>query len=268
MSHAHSSRRGAIKALILIASGTLPGTAQDNTPHVTASPQAANEQSLHVVKIASPSLALVARAMGERLRDPDKARMVMRGTLSQNGRTVLTDILWQSPGKLAISVGGSSPSALQFDPIQPASSNSRSPAEDQVFESLYADLPETFLADVGEGATYRYLGGRFRLDDGSDSGYSGPYLDVYQVLPHTGKRLGAANNEYARFYRFSSETMLAHSVTYVRGSESNPTQVETRFLGWHLSAGEMVPKEIVRLENGKEALRFTLESAVFLPAIQ
>lgn len=219
------------------------------------------------VAIGSPGLARAARAMGERLKDPTKARIVMRGTLLQDGRSIPAVILWQTPGRVAISLGGVTPGALQFDPSQPTEVQRRTPAEDRIFESLYADLPETFLADIANGAACRYLGGRFRLDDGTDPEYGGPFLEVYQVLPRTGPRLRAAKNEYARYYRFASESMLAHSVIYMSGPESNATQVETRFLGWSSRAGEMMPSEIIRLENGKETLRFTAEAAEFLPAV-
>ncbi|MCC7342094.1 MAG: hypothetical protein IT170_13525 [Bryobacterales bacterium] len=219
------------------------------------------------IAVGSPGLARAAQAMGERLKDPAKARIVMRGILLQDGRPTPAVILWQTPGRVAISLGGITPGALQFNPSRPDDVQRRTPAEDRIFESLYADLPETFLADMANGAAYRYLGGRFRLDDGSDPEYGGPFLEVYQVLPRTGSRLRAANNEYARYYRFSSETMLAHSVIYMRGPESNATRVETRFLGWSSRAGEMMPSEIIRLENGKETLRFTTEAAEFLPSV-
>jgi hypothetical protein len=79
--------------------------------------------------------------------------------------------------------------------------------------------------------------------------------------------LKASGTAFARFYRFDSETGLPHSVTYTQGSESNPIQVETRFLDWVSVDGETVPKEIVRIENGKEVLRFTTGEAQFLPAV-
>ncbi len=220
------------------------------------------------VRAVTPSLAQVERALGKRLRDTTKARMVLSGLITRQAGSTPATIVWEMPGKLFVSLGAASPSNLQFDPSSDLAQVSRSKEEAQIFDSLYVDLPETFLADTSEGAAYRYLGGRFRLDDGSDPTYPGPYLNVYQLFPRAGKRLKAADSAFARFYRFDSETGLPHSVIYSQGSDSNPIRVETRFLDWVSINGETVPKVIVRTENGQEVLRFTTGEVSFLPAVK
>lgn len=127
-------------------------------------------------------------------------------------------------------------------------------------ESLTYDSAEHFFNAQMQGNAMRFLGSRFRTDDGSTPDYSGPYFDIYKIAD----RIDASGEERAvKLYYFNSETLLLERVIYVINRNGSETNIETQLSDWRVEDGQKVARRIEHYENGKSVFVLKIRSAQF-----
>lgn len=209
----------------------------------------------------SPKLAMHLNALGNRLETPGKERLTITGELRSSAMSQAREIAatLEFPDKLRLDIqNGHQNRLITFDKQeikgQPA------PDELDLVESLNYDSAEHFFNTQIQGNAMRFLGSRFRTDDGSNPDYSGPYFDIYKIAD----RIDASGEERAaKLYYFNSETLLLERVTYVINRNGSEINVETRLSDWRDEDGQKMARRIERLENGKSVFVLNVRSAQF-----
>lgn len=207
-------------------------------------------------------LQFALRVLGDRLEVPGKERLTMTGTLTRTAGSNVA-VVTSEPGKVRIdeTVSGLVRS-VGFDGTRMWTTSGAVTVQDQqLIEMLVNDIAERFFATQMEGQATRFLGERFRLDDGRSATYSGPYYDVYLVAEQGG---GLAEARRQKFYYFNSDTAVLERVRYEIGSGTGRTRVEV-VLNWRVQDGQRVPARIVRNENGRAVLTLDFPSTLIAP---
>lgn len=212
----------------------------------------------------SPRLRSHLNALGNRLENPGKERLTIAGTLlpsiDRQSREVVA--VFEFPDQLRlVSQNKLQVRLITFDGQRAkATANRFESGELELIETLAYDSAEHFFATQLQGKAMRFLGSRFRIDDGSSPDYSGPYFDIYQIAD----QIEASGEERAaKFYYFNSDTSLLERVTYVINRDGSEVNVETRLSDWRIEDGQKVARRIERLENGKSVFVLNLRSAQF-----
>jgi hypothetical protein len=207
--------------------------------------------------LLSPRLTLNLSALGNRLERPGKERLTLMGTL-QIGATAQTRefaATLEFPDRLRLGLGGPQNRAITFDGQQ---ARTVTPDEMDLIETLSYDSAEHFFAAQMQGNAMRFLGARFRTDDGSSPDYNGPYFDIYKIAD----QIKASGEERpAKLYYFNSETLLLERVTYLINRGGLEMSVETKLSDWREVDGQQVARRIERLENGKSVFVLNVRSA-------
>jgi hypothetical protein len=208
----------------------------------------------------SPRLALNLNALGNRLEKPGQERLALVGTWRVTGTSQPREFAatLEFPDKLRLTVGGPQNRVITFDGQQTKAT--QTPAADDLYliETLAYDSAEHFFAAQMQGNAIRFLGARFRTDDGSTPDYDGPYFDVYKIAD----QIKASGEERsAKLYYFNSDTLLLDRVTYVVNRGGSEINVETKLTDWRVIDGQQVARRIERLENGKSVFVLTMRSA-------
>jgi hypothetical protein len=208
--------------------------------------------------LLSSRLASNLNALGNRLEKPGKERLTLMGILRTGGETREFAATLEFPDKLRLAVNGPQSRVIAFDGEQTAVSAA---ADDlDLIETLAYDSAEHFFAAQMQGKAMRFLGARFRTDDGSALDYSGPYFDIYKIAD----RIQASGQERpGKLYHFNSETLLLERVTYVINRGGAEISVETRLSDWRGVEGQQVARRIERFENGRSVFVLTVGSVQF-----
>lgn len=243
-------------AKILRHSPAEPETAQ-NSAKVTKL-----DRNLYVRRsLLSSRLALNLSALGNRLEQPGRERLIMMGSLrlADTAKTLELAAFLEFPDRLRLSLGAPQNRALIFDGQQAKALLTPATSDDlDLIETLVYDSAEHFFAAQMQGKAMRFLGSRFRLDDGSNPDYSGPYFDVYKVAD----QIKASGHERpAKLYYFNSDTFLLERVTYVINRGGADINVETKLSDWQETGGQQVARRIERFENGRSVFVLTSWSA-------
>lgn len=215
-------------------------------------------QNIYVRRsLLSSRLALNLSTLGNRLEQPGRERLILMGNLRLAGSAQALEFaaFLEFPDRLRFSLGAPQHRALIFDGQQttPATSDDL-----DLIETLVYDSAEHFFAAQMQGNAMRFLGSRFRLDDGSNPDYSGPYFDVYKIAD----QIKASGQERsAKLYYFNSDTFLLERVTYVINRGGAEISVETKLSDWKETGGQQVARRIERFENGKSVFVLTSWSA-------
>lgn len=213
-------------------------------------------------------LGEVADALGTRLRSVEQPRVTLTGVLVRAGESRALEITWQLPGKFRISdAQGALVAYAGAGKLAPVASRGVDSAT--LVQALVSDQVESILHSIATTGGVRFLGSRFRKDDGRAAVYTGPYANLYmQSLPR-----GAAGNLkeglLMRVIEFDSDTLLLRSVR-TQASDGRP-ESETRMQDWKRLNGESYPSEIIYLEDGREQFRFNvsrLDTGAKLPDSQ
>jgi hypothetical protein len=169
----------------------------------------------------------------------------MSGTLATNDRAPLPcQVILELPFRLRIET---SEGVVAFDGEKSSTTKGGLHADDQkLLESTLWDTADRFLYSQVEGVAMRLLGTRFRMDDGTDPKYEGPYYDVYQVEEPVGLVKGGELKS-KRFY-FNSSTRLLEKVRY----QENGAGIEIQIGGWQKINNQNVPGFIRRIEDKEQ----------------
>jgi hypothetical protein len=211
----------------------------------------------------SPRLRDALNVLGDRLEKPGKERLILNGVLSrasnrnegQPARLILESsdkMRLEEPGRVSIYIHDFS-----------SSTDGRSEAEQEEIQSLLFDSADHFFFGQSQGFETRFLGERFRLDDGKSPNYTGPFYDVYQVNDQTVSQ-NEKRNQVKLFY-LNSDTLLLERVVY-RGKRGEQSPgIEVQITGWQRVNGQYLPGKIVRLEKGAPVVSFKITSAAIGP---
>lgn len=150
-------------------------------------PQPGDGKPLYLgrTELADQHHQAIAGALGSRLTTAGRERQVLAGNLTRGGASTALRITRELPVSFRIEearAGGRVLSA--YNDVSGTTSVVAARDEDQeAVESLTQDTPEVFLYSLGRGVAYRYIGARFRTDEGKDPNYTGPYLDISRFRP-------------------------------------------------------------------------------------
>lgn len=211
-----------------------------------------------------PQLRWTLDAMGDRLQKPGKERLTLSGvlTLQDESQPVPFTAVLQFPDRLRMTLHSASKArVVTFDGNASLFTRKSVDALDQdLIELAVYDTAEHFFSAQVEGASTRFLGDRFRPDDGSDPNYSGPTYNVYQTTDqiHTSNTV----RDQTKLYWFNSDTLLLERITYV--IEATQAAVEVR-IDWRKVEGQQIPRLILCVKNGQPAAKLEISSATMSP---
>jgi hypothetical protein len=209
-----------------------------------------------------PRLRDALGVMGQRLEDEGKERVMLNGTLrvGGQGQPLFVQVIRELADKIQVERRGDvKRSSLNFNGQRTAKVGEVSGIPDEsLLETLVNDSAEHFFAGQAQGLATRFLGFRFRLDDGTDENYTGPFYDVYQVDDQV--RIGGDLQQRSKLYHFNSDTRLLERVRYQIERGGVPIDIEVVLGDWQMVQGEMVPRQITRVEAGVTAFTLNVES--------
>jgi hypothetical protein len=209
-------------------------------------------------RLLSSRLALHLSALGDRLEKPGQERLTVTGVLhlSVDSQPRPISATLEFPDRVRIVIqNGPQSRVITSDGRQQTAAD-----ELDLIETLAYDSAEHFFSAQMQGNATRFLGTRFRTDDGSSPDYNGPYFDIYKIADQI-KTSG--QERPAKLYYFNSDTLLLERVTYVVNRDGAEVSVETKLSDWRSEGGQKVARRIERLENGKSVFVFDIRSAQF-----
>ena len=182
----------------------------------------------------------------------------MTGTYTDANGTQPIRVVWELPGRVRVDLTGSTSATLiSAGAGVLTKGGTLAVANDDLLESLGDDRPETALFGGGGGkASWRFLGGRFRTDDGTTPNYTGPWFDVYQLVYKVSLR--SDQPERWKLFIFDSISKLMAKAQYTIQRGGQDVAVETDWSGWSGSGGYEMPGQIVRLENGTPVMTINI----------
>jgi hypothetical protein len=202
-------------------------------------------------------------ALGDRLEKPGRERLQITGTLARVGvpQTEAVDAVLEFPDRLRLTIQkGAENRVITFDGEQAkAAGNNLDTAERDLLETLVYGTAEHFFTTQMQGMATRLLGSRFRLDDGSSAGYSGPYYDVYKIADRV--KTSTDQREQLKLYYFNSDTLLLERVVYEITRNGSVVKVEERIGDWTKEQGQQVARRVERFENGESVFVLTVNTA-------
>jgi hypothetical protein len=209
-------------------------------------------------RLLTPRLAAHLNALGDRLEKSGKERLTVTGVLHVSADSLPrpVSVTLEFPDRFRIVIQNGPQSRV----ITSDKGEQRTADELELIETLAYDSAEHFFSAQMQGNATRFLGTRFRTDDGSSADYNGPYFDIYKIADHI-KTSG--QERPAKLYYFNSDTLLLERVTYVINRDGTEVSVETKLGDWRSEDGQKVARRIERLENGKPVFVFEIRSAQF-----
>jgi hypothetical protein len=171
------------------------------------------------------------------------------------------DAVLEFPDRLRLTIQkGAENRVITFDGEQAkAAGNNLDTAERDLLETLVYGTAEHFFTTQMQGMATRLLGSRFRLDDGSSAGYSGPYYDVYKIADRV--KTSTDQREQLKLYYFNSDTLLLERVVYEITRNGSVVKVEERIGDWTKEQGQQVARRVERFENGESVFVLTVNTA-------
>lgn len=215
-----------------------------------------------------PQLIRNLNAMGDRLEKAGKERLTIAGTFTRAGDAPGTfAAVFEFPDRLRLTIqNGLQPRVISFDGQEAkAVGGSLNAAEREIIETLVYDAADHFFTTQMLGQATRFLGARFRMDDGSAAKYSGPYYDIYQVGEQV--KASADGRQQAKHYYFNSDTLLLERVRYEINRNGTEVRVENLIGNWQKEQEQQVPHRIERLENGRSVFVLTVTSVALSPRV-
>lgn len=243
-------------------------TAKQN--NVTAQPKPSPNTNDYIRRSRLPSKMREALSLlGDRWEKPGKERLSLNGTLRRQGdpRTAPFRLFTELPNRMRLEeqVGGQW-RVIGFDGNSGWALNSTFGDSDQeMIETLVFDSMDHFLFEQTQGLATRFLGSRFRTDDGATANYRGPFYDVYQVNDRIIS--GSTVREQSKLFHLNSDTLLLERIQYRISRAGAPVNIEVRIGGWRKIDNQQAPGTITRLENGVPALTLNIVSAAVGPRV-
>jgi hypothetical protein len=251
---------------VVISFASSPGKLKPETPSspiTTTTPTSRARQYVHRARI-HPTLTWNLDRLGNRLEVPGKERVSMVGSLriGESRTNRAATVLYEFPNRLRITLAdGTGDRTITFNQTETRADSPPSVFEQDLLETLVYDSAEHFFSAETESHATRFLGSRYRMDDGTAANYAGPYYDIYQLAAEI--KLTGNVRLRPKFYYFNSDTLLLDRVRYESERDGVETRVEVMLGDWRSVTGQRVPHRIERFENGRTAFVFTITSLVF-----
>lgn len=210
----------------------------------------------------TPKLVWHLNALGDRLEKPGRERLSLTGTLTRASDLPTEELsaVFELPDRLRLTIQkGNRTRVITLDGGQAkAEGDPLDAAEQDLIETLAYGSAEHFFNTQMVGRATRFLGSRFRIDDGSSSSYDGPYYDIYKVADQIA--ISGEQKERLKLYCFNSETLLLERVSYEINRNGSTVKIEERLGGWTREQGQQVARRIERFENGESVFVLTVSS--------
>lgn len=222
-----------------------------------------------------PQLHSALNAYGDRLEKPGKERVTAVGTISNADTTasekVSVRLVFEFPDKLRIEKqkAGKTETTIYDGKTKVKIGDVIKPKEEDELEAIVFDSVDHFMAAHLLGKPVRFLGDRFRLDDGTAAKYTGSYYDIYQIT----EQLYDANNVkkdtlQEKLYFFNSDTHKLERITYQVVDKKIVMEVLVELAGWQTLDGQVLPTSLTRYENGKPAITLTINALALSTRIE
>lgn len=207
-------------------------------------------------------------ALGDRLQVAGKERTTVNGTFATPNGASAAVVTYELPNKARIDESGFASHSVGYDGSKSWTSQTQLSEQDQnLLETLLEDSPEGMLRAITETASLRVIATLARFDDGKAPHYSGPLVDIFQVVGPVPSS-GNASNRLKHYY-FDSRTHLLLEVSYwLKHSDGSSAAVRIIRSNWTNVGGQFIPGDITRVENGKTLFTFTMSAVALSPAVQ
>lgn len=210
-----------------------------------------------------PQLQPALDAYGDRWEKPGRERLTLIGTLTSGDQAekIPTQLIFEFPDKVRLEKQIDNKLHVTiFDGKKKFKlGDALKREEEEELESLALDSADHFLAGHMQGFAMRYLGARFRLDDGTTPDYKGPYYDIYQMTDQIPTSKDEFLPQNKRYY-VNSDSQLIERVSYQINRNGVPVNVLVQYSGWQKANGQQVPGTITRSENGKSTSVLTIST--------
>lgn len=221
------------------------------------------ERRTYIAPASVPSsIRQVLTAVGDRIQHKGLERTTLIGSLDRKGSVSTATITRELPGYLRIDETGSKSQNLIFDLSELKGSASITEEQEDLAEIFESDTAESFLGQLGPGATVRKLGDRFAVK--GESGF-GSFVDIYEVVVPVSLRRD--KKVRAKQFMFDSETGLLRRVAYKAYQSGREVLVQTVYSKYTSAGGHQIPGQITRIADGVTVLTFTAQSAVVSPSV-
>ena len=239
-------------------------------PQTTTAPVSTTSPPHYLHAATVPGLASpYAIALGPEMNSHGSERVILTGTLTDANGSLPITITRELDQNFRIDIGGSKPKTLIAGnlPGTPSVTASLSSEDIALLETLIDDSPEGFLYGFLDGVPYRWLGLRFRTDDGTKPNYEGPWYDIYirarklTMLP--------GSPQHQKFTLLDSTTALYAFSRYTSASGGSQVQVQVSYSNWTTNSnGQQIPGTITRTENGAQVFSIQITSKANAPTQQ
>ena len=205
------------------------------------------------------------KLLGDRLEKPGKERIIMTGTVNRpnaKADTVPVRLIVELPDKVRLEeLNGDKAGITIHDGTDLKSSRKGlSKADENEIESLVFDSIDHLLIGQMQGNATRFLGSHFRLDDGSNPAYNGPFYEVFQISENLSMKKDIVRQQLKTYY-FNSSSQLLEKIRYSLAQPNDkPVAVEIQLAGWKQFEGQYLPTSFTRLEDGSPVFVLAIKS--------
>lgn len=203
---------------------------------------------------------------GNRLQQPGNERLNLIGTYTDSGGSSAAVVVTDITGNARMQLIGAVNKVIVSNGNQTNTNGAAASDSDKnVLESIEDDASESFFYSWSRGAGVRFLGARYRADNGTSATYNGPWYDIYEVTGKSGSGQSAA--QFKKLFYVDSELRQLAQTRYQLQRNGVTVNVQTVFSGWSVVNGQAVPGTIQRFENGQQVFSLTISSGQTGPAL-
>jgi len=204
-------------------------------------------------------------ALGDRFEIEAKARVLITASLTRNGGSPTQLTIVREPGdKLRVEEQAATRLRILGHDGSRSWGQGGPPNVDEIefLDSLVRDSIEHFITGQAAGNATLQLGDMFRLDNGEDPGYVGPFYDILRV--EDAYTTAGVRDSRPTLHYLNSQTGLPERIVYERGSK----RVLVEFGNWAVFGGQKVPGRVVWQENGTIIRELTINQESFVASQQ
>ncbi|MGH9967662.1 MAG: hypothetical protein ACREBG_07480, partial [Pyrinomonadaceae bacterium] len=209
-------------------------------------------------------------ALGDRFESQGRARSILAGTFTRRtgGTPVSTPVtlVRECPDKVRFEeLTLSGLRVLGHDGTRSWTQGGGLSEEDAtLIEELVRDCVEHFVTGQATGDATLHLGDMFRMDDGSDATYAGPFYDILRVDDTFQNSAGTAARP--TLYYLNSRSGLPERIVYERQVGGTTVKIEVEFSEWITVTGQKLPRRTAWKKNGVVAGEVVINQAMFVPS--
>lgn len=193
-----------------------------------------------------------AKAVGDRMKNPGKERIVLTGELLLRGQRAPIAAAVELPGKVRVQYGNSNRTTV-FD-LEKADNTAGVDDDDEALLDIFAyDSVDSFLYSIVDGTMPRVLGYAFRV--AGETGF-GERVDIYEVVQQVKSRKQVSR--IVKQFQFDSLTGLLRRISYTAVRNGVPVKVRTEYSQYQDFQSQKIAKRIVRREGSSVTIEVQL----------